>query len=143
MLLSADARAGSRGDGKPRNIRTTYQGSARSSPQRESLQGRRLAAIGRVAGNPARGADVKERDMQQEVFAFLSTPAAYGLSAGSVERIDTHISAVFLAGDRAYKLKRAIRSEYVDFSTVELRHVACEAEVRLNRRTAPSLYLGV
>lgn len=46
-------------------------------------------------------------------------------------------------GDRAYKLKRAVHFDYVDFSTVELRRLACEAEVRLNRRTAPSLYRGV
>ena len=50
---------------------------------------------------------------------------------------------MWLAGDRVYKLKRAVRFDYVDFSTIELRRAACEAEVRLNRRTAPSLYLGV
>src|SRR4051812_12066850 len=55
MLLSADARAGSRGDGKPRNIGTTYQGSARSSPQRESLQGRRLAGMAWVVEGNALG----------------------------------------------------------------------------------------
>ena len=81
--------------------------------------------------------------MQRDVVAFLSTPAAYGLTSGSIERIDTHISTVWLAGDRAYKLKRAVRFDYVDFSTVELRHVACDAEMRLNRRTAPNLYVAV
>jgi aminoglycoside phosphotransferase family enzyme len=50
---------------------------------------------------------------------------------------------VWLVGVRAYKLKRAVAFDYVDFSTVGLRRAACEAEVRLNRRTAPSLYLGV
>lgn len=80
---------------------------------------------------------------QLDVVAFLSTPEAYGLRGGAVERIDTHISVVWLAGDRVYKLKRAVRFDYVDFSTIELRRVACEAEVRLNRRTAPSLYRGV
>jgi len=82
-------------------------------------------------------------DDQRDVMAFLSTPAAYGSSADPVERVDTHISVVWLAGDRVYKLKRAVRFDYVDFSTVELRHAACEAEVRVNRRTAPALYLGV
>ncbi|MBI3403032.1 MAG: AAA family ATPase [Acidobacteria bacterium] len=57
--------------------------------------------------------------------------------------MDTHISIVWLVGDRAYKLKRAVRYDYVDFSTIERRRAACEAEVQLNRRTAPSLYLGV
>ena len=82
-------------------------------------------------------------DTQRDVVAFLSTPETYGLPAGSVERIDTHISTVWLAGERAFKLKRAVRYDYVDFSTVELRRIACEAEVRLNRRTAPTLYRGV
>ena len=82
--------------------------------------------------------------VQRDVIAFLSTPAAYGLPNGSViERIDTHISIVWLAGGRAYKLKRAVAFDYVDFSTIELRRVACDAEVRLNRRTASTLYLGV
>jgi aminoglycoside phosphotransferase family enzyme/predicted kinase len=81
--------------------------------------------------------------MQRDVIAFLSTPAAYGLAAGPVDRIDTHISIVWLAADRAFKLKRAVHYDYVDFSTLELRRAACEAEIRLNRRTAPSLYLGV
>jgi aminoglycoside phosphotransferase family enzyme/predicted kinase len=80
---------------------------------------------------------------QRDVVAFLSTPDAYGLRGGSVERVDTHISIVFLAGDRAFKLKREVRFDYVDFSSVEQRRVACEAEVRLNRRTAPALYRGV
>ncbi|MQA30778.1 MAG: AAA family ATPase [Luteitalea sp.] len=80
---------------------------------------------------------------QGSVIAFLSAPATYGPAAGEVERIDTHISIVWLAGDRAYKLKRAVRYDYVDFSSVERRRLACEAEVALNRRTAPSLYRGV
>jgi aminoglycoside phosphotransferase family enzyme/predicted kinase len=79
--------------------------------------------------------------MQREVIDFLSTPAAYGVT--SIERIDTHISIVWLAGDRAFKLKREVRFDYVNFSTAELRRVACEAEIRINRRTAPDLYLGV
>ena len=81
--------------------------------------------------------------MQREVIAFLSTSAAYGRTAEPVERIDTHISIVWLTADRAFKLKRAVHYDYVDFSTLELRRAACEAEIRLNRRTAPSLYLGV
>ncbi|MFQ5959424.1 MAG: AAA family ATPase [Alphaproteobacteria bacterium] len=80
---------------------------------------------------------------QSETVAFLSSPAAFGAGVGAVERIDTHISVVFLAGMRAYKLKRAVRYDYVDFSTLELRRTACEAEVRINRRTAPDLYIGV
>ena len=57
--------------------------------------------------------------------------------------IETHISVVVLAGDRAYKLKRAVKLDYVDFSTAELRLALCEREVELNRRAVPGLYLGV
>ena len=60
-----------------------------------------------------------------------------------MERIDTHASIVFLAGERAYKLKRAVLFDYLDFSTADKRRSLCEAEVRLNRRTAPGLYRGV
>jgi uncharacterized protein len=80
-------------------------------------------------------------ETQQTVIEFLASPAAHGGS--TVERIDTHSAIVFLAGDRALKLKRAVRFDYLDFSTPVLRREACEAEVRLNRRTAPSIYRGV
>jgi hypothetical protein len=81
-------------------------------------------------------------DDQRQVIALLSTPSTYGLGMGEVRRIDTHSAIVFLAGDRAYKLKRAVRYDYLDFSTLESRLRACADEVRLNRRTAPDLYLG-
>ena len=80
---------------------------------------------------------------QSEIAALLSSPATYGTGIHQVERIDTHGAMVFLAGQRAYKLKRAVRFPYMDFSTLALRRAACEREVELNRRTAPDLYLGV
>ncbi|MEE8393081.1 MAG: AAA family ATPase [Rhodospirillales bacterium] len=80
---------------------------------------------------------------QDEAIDFLSSPESFGSAAKPVQRVDTHISIVFLAGDRAYKLKRAIRMPYLDFSTLELRRAACLAEVEVNRRTAPGIYLGV
>jgi aminoglycoside phosphotransferase family enzyme/predicted kinase len=58
-------------------------------------------------------------------------------------RIDTHGAVVFLSGDRAYKLKRAVKFPYMDFSTAERRRAMCEAEVEINRRLAPEIYLGV
>lgn len=76
---------------------------------------------------------------QTEVVNFLADPASHGGSA--VTRIETHASVVFLAGDLAYKLKRAVRYSYLDYSTVEARRRACEAEITLNRRTAPEIYL--
>ena len=78
---------------------------------------------------------------QTEVVRFLASPSTHG--GASVERIDTHSAVVFLAGQRAYKLKRAVRFDYLDFSTLERRRAMCDAEVRLNRRTAPSVYRGV
>ena len=78
---------------------------------------------------------------QDEVLAFLSDPALHG---GTVpRRIDTHGSVVFLAGERAYKLKRAVAFSYMDFSTVARRREMCRAELSVNRRTAAALYLGV
>ena len=58
-------------------------------------------------------------------------------------RIDTHGAVVFLSGDRAYKLKRAVKFPYMDFSTAERRRAMCEAEVEINGRLAPEIYLGV
>lgn len=80
---------------------------------------------------------------QSEVIAFLSRPESYGRGDAAVERIETHVSEVFLAGGRAVKLKRAVKFPYLDFSTPGLRRAACEAEVRVNARTAPSIYRGV
>ena len=78
---------------------------------------------------------------QSETFAFLADPATHGGAA--VEVVHTHISAIFLANDRAYKLKRAVDLGFVDFSTLEKRRAACEKEVRVNALAAGALYLGV
>ena len=80
---------------------------------------------------------------QSEVIAFLSQPAAYGAHVSSVERCETHASIIFLTDSTAYKLKRAVRFPYLDYSTPERRRRFCEAEVQVNRRTAPDLYRGV
>ncbi|RWG84893.1 MAG: aminoglycoside phosphotransferase [Mesorhizobium sp.] len=79
---------------------------------------------------------------QDVVVEMLKDPAVLG-EAGPVETIETHISRIFLSGRRAFKLKRAVKLPYVDFSTPELRLAACEKEVELNSRTAPGLYLRV
>ena len=62
------------------------------------------------------------------------------LAGQTLERVDTHISHVFLGDSIVYKLKRAVTLPYVDFSTLDARRQACEAELALNRRTAPMLY---
>lgn len=82
-------------------------------------------------------------DAQREVVAFLRDPSSYPPGAGPVEVVETHASLVFLAGGYAYKLKRAVKYAYLDFSTPALRLAACTAELKLNRRTAPQLYLEV
>ena len=78
---------------------------------------------------------------QSSVVELLSSPVTH--AGAAVERIDTHASMVFLAGARAWKLKRAVRYDYLDYSTADRRRAMCEAEVRINRRTAPALYRGV
>ncbi len=78
---------------------------------------------------------------QDEVFAFLGQPSTHGGAA--VRRIDTHISSVFLAGDRVYKVKRAVRFPFLDFSTLDKRKADCDAEIEANRPFAPQLYRGV
>ena len=80
---------------------------------------------------------------QAAVIAFLSNPHSYGANVVSVERHETHGAIVFLAGDNAYKLKRAVKYPYMDYSTLALRRAKCEAELAVNRRTAPGLYLEV
>ncbi|HUI98973.1 MAG TPA: AAA family ATPase [Usitatibacter sp.] len=60
-----------------------------------------------------------------------------------VEVVETHISYVLLAGEHAYKIRKPVRLPFLDFSTLEARRRDCEEELRLNRRTAPSLYLDV
>lgn len=80
---------------------------------------------------------------QRSVIEFLSRPEIYGDASLHVERLETHIFEIFLVGDRAYKLKRAVEFPYLDFTTPEKRRLACEAEVVINRRTAPQLYLGI
>ncbi len=74
---------------------------------------------------------------QDKVVRFLREEAL----PPPVERIDTHAAILLLAGDRAYKMKRKVRYSFLDFSTLEQRRRALEAELALNRRTAPELYL--
>ncbi|MFI4976489.1 MAG: hypothetical protein ACHP84_18290 [Caulobacterales bacterium] len=73
----------------------------------------------------------------------LSRPAAYGRAGAVVERRETHMSWVFLVGDRAFKLKKPVRFDYLDFSTLPRREAACRAEVALNGPLAPGVYRGV
>ncbi|MGD9545527.1 MAG: hypothetical protein AB7F41_11285 [Methylocystis sp.] len=78
-----------------------------------------------------------------EKVGFLSVPEAYPHAPASVAVLETHMSYVFLAGDKVYKLKKPVRYPFLDFSTIEAREHNCREEVRLNRRLAPDVYLGV
>jgi aminoglycoside phosphotransferase family enzyme/predicted kinase len=80
-------------------------------------------------------------ESQRDVFAFLSDPVSHG--GVKVRRIDTHAAAVFLAGERVYKVKRAVKFPFLDYSTIEKRKAACESELEVNRSFAPDIYLGV
>jgi uncharacterized protein len=77
------------------------------------------------------------------LIAALSEPDAYPQPVDRVEVRQTHISVVFLAGEFVYKIKKPVNLGFLDFSTLEKRRHFCEEEVRLNRRLAPEVYLGV
>src|SRR2546428_13622508 len=80
-------------------------------------------------------------ESQEPVFALLAEPATHG--GAPVKRIDTHAASVFLAGDRALKVKRAVRFPFLDYSTLAKRKSTCEAELRINRPFAPEIYRRV
>ena len=71
------------------------------------------------------------------------SPIRQPMAAQKVQRIDTHAASVFLAGDRALKVKRAVRFPFLDYSTLDKRKAACEAELAVNAPYAPEIYRGV
>jgi len=95
---------------------------------------------------PARAMSSRHLDdskqSQEAVFRFLADPGTHGLSE-PVERVDTANAVVFLAGADAYKAKRAVRFPFMDLSTLDRRREACEAEIAVNRASAPQIYLSV
>jgi aminoglycoside phosphotransferase family enzyme/predicted kinase len=80
---------------------------------------------------------------QARLVAALVSGRAFGVDPARVQLIETHISYVFLTGEFAYKLKKAVNLGFLDFSSLSARRVYCEEELRLNRRLAPELYLDV
>ncbi len=80
----------------------------------------------------------------QVLLTALSDPAAFPDGGRDVRIVQTHVSMVFLTGDRAYKVKKTLALwGFLDYSTLDLRRHYCEEEVRLNLRLAPEVYLGV
>jgi aminoglycoside phosphotransferase family enzyme/predicted kinase len=80
---------------------------------------------------------------EQSLATALTNPACYDHDVGKVSVAETHISWVFLTGRYAYKVKKPVKLPFLDFSTLRKRHHFCLEELRLNRRLAPELYLGV
>ena len=78
-----------------------------------------------------------------EKVALLRQAQTYPDPPGRIETVETHMSWVFLTPHHAFKLKKPVRYDYLDFSTLAARKKNCEEEVRLNRRLAPGMYLGV
>src|SRR3954465_14445290 len=77
------------------------------------------------------------------LIELLSRPTSYPAPPGSLQVLQTHISVVFLTDQHAYKIKKPVNLGFLDFSTLEKRRHFCDEEVRLNRRLAPDVYLGV
>jgi aminoglycoside phosphotransferase family enzyme/predicted kinase len=73
----------------------------------------------------------------------LQSPAAYRHSVDEIRLLETHISWILLTGSLAYKIKKPVDMGFLDFTTLPRRKFYCEEELRLNRRLAPELYLGV
>jgi len=95
-----------------------------------------------VEKSPADRIPVSEPSLADKI-EFLMRGDSYRPSARIVVRRETHMSEVFLADDRVYKLKKPVRFPYLDFSTLARRELACRAELQLNRRLAADTYRGV
>jgi aminoglycoside phosphotransferase family enzyme/predicted kinase len=81
--------------------------------------------------------------VQNAVVHALADPVIYPHHPAEVHHLQTHVSHVFIAGPYVYKLKKAVRFPFLDFSTAALRLKFCTEEVRLNRRLSPGVYLDV
>ncbi|MEK6749416.1 MAG: AAA family ATPase [Pseudomonadota bacterium] len=79
----------------------------------------------------------------ERMLAGLCAAAAYDHATTEIHMLETHISWIFLTGEYAYKIKKPVTFDFVDFSTLALRAHYCHEELRLNRRLAPDLYLAV
>lgn len=91
---------------------------------------------------PAAPASTPAEQRTAELAARLRD-AALARGEADVQLLHTHISWLLLAGDMAYKIKKPLTLDFLDFGTLAQRHAACLQELRLNRRTAPGLYLDV
>ncbi|MBI3467462.1 MAG: AAA family ATPase [Planctomycetes bacterium] len=82
-------------------------------------------------------------DPSHRLVQSLQSPSAYNHPVDNIRLLETHISWVILTGRYAYKLKKPVNLGFLDFSTLERRRFYCLEEIRLNRRLAPEIYIGV
>ncbi|MDH3352815.1 MAG: hypothetical protein OEM51_14810, partial [Gammaproteobacteria bacterium] len=87
--------------------------------------------------------DLSSVGREQELISSLLHTTRYPHPVENVRLIETHISWVILTGHFAYKIKKPIKLEFLDFSSLALRKHFCDEELRLNRRWSPELYLDV
>jgi uncharacterized protein len=92
--------------------------------------------------NTAESAIAHEPD-HAAIVRWLSRPSSYPHQPATVDALETHMSRVFIAGDLVYKMKKPIRLEFVDFTSIEVRRQNCERELALNQRLAPGIYREV
>ncbi|WP_156167318.1 hypothetical protein [Aurantiacibacter marinus] len=78
-----------------------------------------------------------------EVVRFLSQPDSYPDHPENVQIIESHMSLLFMTEDRVYKLKRPIKLDFVDFTTLDARRTSCEQEFAINQQLAPGVYLQI
>lgn len=96
-----------------------------------------------VPDSPAPYCEPASSSQMPALVRALLEPQRYGAGVQTVEWVQTHISWVFLAGDYAYKIKKPVKLQFLDFSTLAQRQRCCEEELRLNRRYSPDIYVGV
>jgi len=101
------------------------------------------AAFQAEPASPDAAATAAETPSLADKVAFLGMPGSYPHPAQDLQRKETHMSWVFLTGDKVYKLKKPVRFPYLDYSTLAKREAACRAELALNRRLAPQVYEAV
>ncbi|HEX5380438.1 MAG TPA: hypothetical protein VFW47_17800 [Phenylobacterium sp.] len=87
--------------------------------------------------------DIDRSPTLAEKVAFLSAPGVYPGAADPVRRHETHMSWLFFTDGAVYKLKKPVRFDYLDFSTLHRRERACRAEYALNQTLAPQIYKAV
>ncbi len=90
-----------------------------------------------------RKSPTKKRPTRNSLPDALTDPRCFGRGVSKVQLVETHVSWVFLTGRYAFKVKKPVKLPFVDFSTLALRRKFCIEELRVNRRLAPDLYLGV